>query len=68
MVKEASQRDVERFLVRQGWRLLRTKGRHNVWGSPEGDDSLAIPTHGRVSPGVVRQVMRKVPGTPENWR
>ena len=68
MVKEVKQREVEKVLAQQGWTLLRTKGGHNVWGSPDGSDSVAIPTHGRVSPGVVRQVIKKLPDSPANWR
>ncbi|MDR0593474.1 MAG: type II toxin-antitoxin system HicA family toxin [Bifidobacteriaceae bacterium] len=55
-------------MARKGWRLLRTKGSHNVWGAPDGDGLLAIPAHGRISPGVVRQVIGKVPDAPANWR
>lgn len=68
MVREVKQRDVERFLADRDWKLLRTKGGHNVWGSPDGTDSIAIPTHGRVSPGVVRQVIKKLPDAPASWR
>ncbi|RFA10566.1 hypothetical protein B7R54_16145 [Subtercola boreus] len=67
MVKEVKQREVERVLAAEGWILARTKGGHNVWKSPDGE-SLAIPTHGTVSPGVVRQVLKRVPGAPERWR
>ncbi|MHB1509108.1 MAG: type II toxin-antitoxin system HicA family toxin [Acidimicrobiales bacterium] len=68
MVKEVKQREVERVLGENGWRLLRTKGGHNVWRSPDGRALLAIPTHGMVSPGVVRQVMKALPNTPDSWR
>ena len=68
MVKELKQREVEKFLKAQGWELLRSKGGHNVWKSPDGALTLAIPTHGKVSPGVVRQVIKVVPNTPDSWR
>jgi len=58
---------VERVLAANGWILLRTKGGHNVWKSADGE-SLAIPTHGTVSPGVVRQVIKKVEDTPTSWK
>jgi len=67
LVKEIKQRDVERVLAANGWILLRTKGGHNVWKSADGE-SLAIPTHGTVSPGVVRQVIKKVEDTPTSWK
>ncbi|RLP79288.1 type II toxin-antitoxin system HicA family toxin [Mycetocola lacteus] len=68
MVRAVKQRELERFLASRKWTLLRTKGGHNVWGSPNGTDSVAIPTHGIVSPGVVRQVMKKLPDTPSSWK
>lgn len=69
MVREARQRDVERVLAGQGWLLTRTKGGHNVWVSPTGTDRLAIPRHGMVSPGVLRQVIRALGDTaPKEWR
>lgn len=58
---------MERVLAANGWILLRTKGGHNVWKSSAGE-SLAIPTHGTVSPGVVRQVIKKVQDTPTSWK
>lgn len=68
MVREVKQRVLERFLASEWWFLLSSKGGHNVWGSPDGSDSVAIPTHGTVSPGVVRQVIKKLPDTPAGWR
>jgi predicted RNA binding protein YcfA (HicA-like mRNA interferase family) len=68
MVKEVKQRDVEKFLEASGWRLLRERGPHNVWGSADGSQVIAIPRHGKVSPGVVRQVIKAQPGSPESWR
>ncbi|MHB1172705.1 MAG: type II toxin-antitoxin system HicA family toxin [Lacisediminihabitans sp.] len=69
-VKEVKQREVENALNACGWRLLRTKGGHNVWGAPDGKSSIAIaiPAHGEVSPGVVRQVVKALPETPDSWR
>ena len=68
MVREVKQREVEQFLENSGWQLARTKGGHNVWRSPDGTQVIAIPRHGKVSPGVVRQVMKAQPGAPESWR
>jgi predicted RNA binding protein YcfA (HicA-like mRNA interferase family) len=67
MVKEVKQREVESVLATRGWVLLRSRGGHNVWKSESGE-TLAIPTHGVVSPGVVRQVIKKVPDHPAGWR
>lgn len=67
MVKEVKQREVERFLEASGWKLARTTGGHNVWKSPDGSQTLAIPRHGTVTKGVVRQVIKAQPGAPESW-
>lgn len=68
MTKEVKQREVERFLRRGGWRLVRVRGGHNVWSRGDGQLTLAIPGHGVVSPGVVRQIIKIVPNPPESWR
>lgn len=68
MAREVKQREVERFLESRGWTLLRTKGGHNVWGAPDGGQPLAIPHHGQVSPGVVRQIIKRIPDAPQSWR
>lgn len=69
MVKEVKYRDVQRFLVDSGWRLLRTSASHEIWGGPNPGERLSIPKHGgKVSPGVIRQVIKVVPNTPDNWR
>jgi predicted RNA binding protein YcfA (HicA-like mRNA interferase family) len=68
MVKEVKLRDVERFLESSGWHLARTTGGHNVWKSPDGIQTLAIPRHGTVTKGVVRQVVRILPAAPDGWK
>ena len=67
VVKDVKQREIEQFLARSGWVLLRSS-RHNIWGSPDGKDTIAIPRHGVVKAGVVRQVIERVPDTPASWR
>jgi predicted RNA binding protein YcfA (HicA-like mRNA interferase family) len=68
MVKEVKYREVERFLLDQGWSVLRTRGSHEIWGGPGGNGRLTIPRHGKVSAGVVRDVMRELPDVPISWR
>jgi len=51
----------------KGWTLIRTRGGHNVWKSPDGSQTLAIPRHDTVTKGVVRQVMKSQPGAPKSW-
>jgi predicted RNA binding protein YcfA (HicA-like mRNA interferase family) len=67
MVEEVKQREVERFLEPNGWALIRTRGGHNVWKSRDGSQILAIPRHGMVTKGVVRQVIKAQPCAPDSW-
>jgi predicted RNA binding protein YcfA (HicA-like mRNA interferase family) len=69
MVNEVKYRDIERFLSNAGWTVTRQTGSHIMWTSPDGKQRLSIPPHkGKVSPGVVRQIMKTLPDTPDNWR
>lgn len=68
MAKEVKDREVERFLLDQGRRVLRTRGSHEIWGALDGAGRLTIPRHGTVSPGVVRDVMQVFPNIPKSWR
>ena len=67
VVKEVRQREVERELASQGWVLVRKRGGHHVWKSADGVHLLAIPAHGVVSPGVVRQVIKALRTHPPRW-
>jgi predicted RNA binding protein YcfA (HicA-like mRNA interferase family) len=66
-VKDAKRADVERFLTHQGWEHVRTKGSHGIWQKPE-SKPLSIPRHGKVSPGVLRQVEKQVGFVPKEWK
>lgn len=68
MVKAVRRRDVEKFLRKSGWTIIRQTGRHDVWGSPDGKETFPLPRHDMTSPGVVRQVINTFPDTPRNWR
>jgi predicted RNA binding protein YcfA (HicA-like mRNA interferase family) len=69
MTKEVKYRDIESFLRGLGWKVVRQSGSHIVWAAPEGPGRLSIPPHkGKVSPGVVRQIIKKLPEAPNEWR
>lgn len=69
MVKEVKYRDIERFLIDAGWVVVRQSGSHIYWVSPDGTGRLSIPPHkGKVSPGVVRQIIKTLPDAPDSWR
>ncbi|WP_344754131.1 type II toxin-antitoxin system HicA family toxin [Gryllotalpicola koreensis] len=58
-----------KFLRSSGWEIDRTRGSHEVWKSPDGAVSVSLVAHGgKVSPGVVRDVIAKVPNTPDEWK
>jgi predicted RNA binding protein YcfA (HicA-like mRNA interferase family) len=59
MVKETRYREVVNQLKKLGWSLRSTKGSHEKWVSPSGE-MLIIPKHSAISPGVMRQVIKKL--------
>lgn len=61
--------DVIKVVKANGWVFLRdAKGSHELWGLPDGLVKAVIPRHGEVSAGVVGQLMKNLPETPQNWR
>ena len=69
MPKPQKYRDVIKFVKANGWILLRSgKGSHELWGLPDESAKAAIPHHSEVSAGVIGQLMKKFPETPQNWR
>ncbi|MWV49428.1 addiction module toxin, HicA family [Rathayibacter sp. VKM Ac-2803] len=69
MPKPQKYRDVVRVLRSHGWILLRQgKGSHELWGLPDESVKESLVRHGEVSAGVVRQLARKLPEVPREWR
>ncbi|TQO19755.1 putative RNA binding protein YcfA (HicA-like mRNA interferase family) [Rhodoglobus vestalii] len=67
--KPQKYRDVIKVVEANGWVFLRgAKGSHEMWGLPDASVRESIPRHGEVSAGVVGQLMKKLPETPQNWR
>lgn len=68
MVKAMKYREVQRALSENGCSHLRTRGSHEVWACPCGRHRAAIAPHkGIVSPGVVRDTIKKLECLPEGW-
>lgn len=61
-------RDIRRFLIKKGWEHLRTVGSHETWQSPDGTVKQTVPNHREVSPGIVAQIIKKLPDAPREWR
>lgn len=69
MPKEVKYRDVAKFLRGAGWEILRRRGSHEYWAGPRGEGRLSIVAHGgKVSPGIVGQIIGTVPGAPSTWK
>lgn len=70
MSKPQKYRDVIKFLKSQGWVFIReAKGSHEIWGNPNDPASFfSLPKHGEVSAGVIGQLRKKLPTTPDNWK
>lgn len=55
-----------------GWVLIRAgKGDHEIWGrldASTSDEKHTIPHHNEVSAGIIGDLIKKLPSTPQNWR
>ncbi|MGP9725168.1 type II toxin-antitoxin system HicA family toxin [Corynebacterium sp. AOP40-9SA-29] len=68
MARPQKYKDVARFLRGAGWKMQRRgKGSHEVWVGPDGG-RIVVPHHREVSAGIIGDIVRKVPGAPDNWK
>lgn len=67
MVKEMKQRDVNAALKDAGCTVLSDNGPHTKWGCPCGSHSANIPRHNRVSPGVIRDTLKRMQCLEKGW-
>lgn len=67
MVKAMRRRAVEAALRQNGCRIVSEDGPHAKWGCPCGEHSAVIPRHRGISPGVVRDTVRRMACLPEGW-
>ena len=72
MAKAMKLRDVERQLEAYGCVLVGTKtggqgGGHDKWTCPCGEHSANIARHRVVSPGVVRDTIKRMACLPKGW-
>jgi predicted RNA binding protein YcfA (HicA-like mRNA interferase family) len=70
MSKPQKYRDVIKFLKAQGWVFIReAKGSHEIWGNPnQPTEFLSLPNHKEVSAGIIGQLRKIFPNTPQNWK
>ncbi|WP_448006334.1 type II toxin-antitoxin system HicA family toxin [Agromyces bauzanensis] len=69
MPRPQKYRDVIKVLKANDWVFLRDgKGSHELWGLPDESVKESIPRHNEVSAGIIGQLMKKLPNTPQGWR
>ena len=58
-MKAVSSRQLARILERKGWRLLRARGSHHLYG--RGTERIVIPVHGNetLKTGLQRDLMKQ---------
>jgi predicted RNA binding protein YcfA (HicA-like mRNA interferase family) len=66
-MKEAKRSEVEAFLREQGYVVKRDTGPHTFWAK-EGCPSVPLPRHTKTSPGVLRDIEKKVGHVPDEWK
>ena len=61
-MKAVSGKDLCKAIERKGWRLVRTRGSHHTYKSPDGSNAVSVPVHGnRTLPtGTQQGIMKTV--------
>jgi predicted RNA binding protein YcfA (HicA-like mRNA interferase family) len=67
VVKSARYKDVEHALLDHGCTLKSTRGSHEKWLCPCGQHQAIVPHHNVVSPGVIRDIIKKLDCLTEGW-
>lgn len=67
MVKAMKYRDIERALRYAGCEPVKVRGDHEKWRCPCHAHSVVIVRSREVSPGVVRDAVKKMQCLPEGW-
>lgn len=67
MAKAMKRRDVNRALTTNGCESVRDTGSHTHWVCPCGQHSADVPRHNIVSPGVVRDTIKRLACLPKGW-
>lgn len=67
MAKEMKRRDVEQRLTANGCTVKSDDGDHTKWVCPDGSHTANIPRHRKISPGVVRDTIKRMACLPKGW-
>ena len=60
MVSDEPRATMVRELRAAGWTLIRSDGKHDVYGCPCGAHIAPLPRHRTISPGVVASIRRVI--------
>lgn len=67
MVRAMKLRDVKAALQGRGCAVLSDRGTHSKWGCPCKRHTANVPRHTVISPGVVRDIGKRMACLPEGW-
>lgn len=67
MAKAMRLRDIEAALHANRCTVVSDKGEHTKWGCPCGVHTAPVPRHRTISPGVVRDIQRRMQCLGEGW-
>lgn len=67
-MKTTKKQEVIKFLKSKGWILIRSQGKHDVWGSEDRRNTFALPRHNECSPGIIRKISKIFPDIPDSWK
>lgn len=67
MAKPMTRRNVNKALSKQGCTVKNDTGPHTTWACPCGQHTADIPRHNDISPGVIRDTMKRMTCLPKGW-
>lgn len=67
MTKAMKTREVQARLKKYGCVVLNDEGPHTTWGCPCGQHKAYIPRHREVSPGVIRDTIKRMECLKKGW-
>ncbi|MCK4593622.1 type II toxin-antitoxin system HicA family toxin [bacterium] len=60
-MKQLTGKELAKLVEQHGWRLLRIKGSHHIYGKPASEVRLSIPIHGNkpLKQGLVHHLLKR---------
>jgi hypothetical protein len=66
-MKSMARADVAKILASLRCRIISDRGPHTKWGCPCGQHTANVPRHRVISPGVVRDIQKRMNCLGEGW-